>query len=101
LVIGLTMIKVRSGQERSVYADLQNRPDVKDVYSLFGEYSFFVIMQAQEKNGLSRILSEIKERESVIKTGPVLFSPDGDRRSIKDIDPAKTIPALTPDLILN
>ena len=74
MVIGLTMIKVSSGQERSVYAHLQKRPEVRDVYRLFGEYSFFLVMQAEERNGFARMLSEIKARENVIKTGPVLLT---------------------------
>ena len=74
MLIGLTMIKVRSGHERSVYAHLQKRPEVRDVYRLFGEYSFFLVMQAEERNGLTRMLSEIKDREKVIKTGPVLLT---------------------------
>ena len=76
MVIGLTMIKVGSGQERSVYAHLQKRPEVRDVYRLFGEYSFFLVVQAEERNGLSRMLNEIKDRENVIKTGPVLLTAD-------------------------
>ncbi|MCX6673228.1 MAG: Lrp/AsnC ligand binding domain-containing protein [Methanothrix sp.] len=72
----MTMIKVSSGQERSVYAHLQKRPEVRDVYRLFGEYSFFLVMQAEERNGLSRMLGEIKDRENVIKTGPVLLTAD-------------------------
>jgi DNA-binding Lrp family transcriptional regulator len=78
IVIGLTMIKVSSGQERSVYDHLQKRPEIRDVYRLFGEYSFFLVMQAEERNGLSRMLSEIKERENVIKSGPVLLTAECD-----------------------
>jgi DNA-binding Lrp family transcriptional regulator len=74
MVFGMTMIKVSTGQERSVYAHLQNRPEVRDVYRLFGEYSFFLVMQAEERNGLSRMLSEIRAQEDVIKTGPVLLT---------------------------
>ncbi|MCK9440129.1 MAG: Lrp/AsnC ligand binding domain-containing protein [Methanothrix sp.] len=74
MVFGMTMIKVSSGQERSVYDHLQKRPEVRDVYRLFGEYSFFLVMQAEERNGLGRMLSEIKDKENVIKTGPVLLS---------------------------
>ena len=76
IVIGLTMIKVRSGQERSVYARLQERSEVKDVYRLFGEYSFFLVMHAKERNGLGHMLSEIRATENVIKTGPVLLTAD-------------------------
>ena len=74
MVFGMTMIKVSSGQERSVYAHLQKRPEVRDVYRLFGEYSFFLVMQAEERNGLGRMLKDIKDREDVIKTGPFLLS---------------------------
>jgi predicted anti-sigma-YlaC factor YlaD len=77
------MIKVSPGQEGSVYAHLQNRPEVRDVYRLFGEYSFFLVMQAEEKNALGRMLGEIKARENVLKTGPVLFSRDG-RNGVAD-----------------
>jgi len=82
MVIGLTMIKVSPGRERSVYANLQKRPEVRDVYRLFGEYSFFLVMQAEEKNGLSRMLSEIKAKENVIKTGPVLLTADSEPEEI-------------------
>jgi hypothetical protein len=78
------MIKVRSGQERSVYADLKKRPGVRDVYRLFGEYNFFLVMQADGKNGLGQMLSLIKEEESVIKTGPVLFTVDSDFEKIAE-----------------
>jgi len=76
MLFGLTMIKVSSGRERSVYAHLQKRPEVRDVYRLFGEYSFFLVMQAEERNGLGRMLSDINDREDVIKTGPVLLTAD-------------------------
>ncbi len=80
------MIKVRSGQERSVYADLQKRPEVRDVYRLFGEYNFFLVMQADGKNGLGQMLSQIKEEQNVIKTGPLLFTTDSDLDKITEND---------------
>lgn len=71
------MIKVRSDDERSVYADLQKRPEVKDVYRLFGEYNFFLVIQAAERARFERILKEIEAEEKVIGTGPVLLTADG------------------------
>jgi DNA-binding Lrp family transcriptional regulator len=68
------MIKVRSDKERSVYADLKKRPEVRDVYRLFGEYDFFLVMQADGKKKLGQMLSQINEGENVIKTSPVLFT---------------------------
>lgn len=80
------MIKVRSGQERSAYAYLQQRPEVRDVYRLFGEYDFFLVMQADGKSGLGQMLSQIEEEQKVIETGPVFFTTDSDlgRDSEKD-----------------
>jgi DNA-binding Lrp family transcriptional regulator len=78
MVIGLTMIKVSSGHERSVYADLQKRPEVRDVYRLFGEFNFFLVMQAEEKMFIGKVLQDIRNKESVIKTGPVLFTAKSD-----------------------
>jgi DNA-binding Lrp family transcriptional regulator len=88
VVIGLAMIKVGPGREKSVYAHLQKRPEVKDVYSLFGEYSFFLVMQAEERDDLSRILGEIKAGESVVKAGPILLTRDHADREACRADPA-------------
>jgi len=82
------MIKVRSGQERSVYADLQKRPEVRDIYRLFGEFDFFLVMQADGKNGLGQTISQIKEEQNVIKTGPVLFTTDSDLGKITETESA-------------
>lgn len=72
------MIKVRPGHERLAYADLQKRPEVRDIYRLFGEYNFFLVMQADGRTRFNQILKEISETEEVIKTGPVLLTADGD-----------------------
>lgn len=71
------MIKVAPGYEKSVYRDLQRRRGIRDVFRLFGEFNFFLIMQAERKSALSSLLSEIKEEEKVIKTGPVLLTAEG------------------------
>jgi DNA-binding Lrp family transcriptional regulator len=76
MVIGLAMIKVGSDQEKMVYARLQKRPEVKDVFRLFGEYSFFLVIQAKGRDDLSRMLGEIEEAESVVKAAPILLTRD-------------------------
>ena len=72
------MIKVRPGHERLAFADLHQRPEVRDVYRLFGEYDFFLVMQAEGKTRFNQILKEISEKEEVIQTGPILLTADGD-----------------------
>jgi hypothetical protein len=78
MVLALTMIKVTPGYEKSVYMDLQRRRGIKDVYRLFGEFDFFLIMQAERKCMLNSLLSEIQEEEKVVETGPVLLTIDDD-----------------------
>jgi len=77
LVLGLTMIKVNSGREDAAYASLQKRPGIKDVYPLFGEYSFFLVMQAEKRDDLGGILTRIRADESVIKAAPLLVTKEG------------------------
>jgi len=89
MLIGFTMIKVSPGQEGSVYAHLQKRPEIRDVYRLFGEYSFFLVMQAEERNAFIRMLGEIKTRENVIEAGPILLSRDKCDRSHSSPDPVR------------
>jgi cytochrome c oxidase assembly protein Cox11 len=78
------MIKVRSDKERLVYSDLKKRPEVRDIFRLFGEYDFFLVMQADGKKSLGLMLSQIEEGENVIKTGPVLFTVDSDLGKITE-----------------
>ena len=92
IVIGLTMIKVSSGQERSVYDHLQKRPEIRDVYRLFGEYNFFLVMQAEGRGNFNRILKDIKDEEQVIKTGPILLTADAD---LADMSPEKAVSAIS------
>jgi DNA-binding Lrp family transcriptional regulator len=91
MVIGLTMIKVRPGYERSAYSDLQKRPEVRNVYRLFGEYNFFLVMQAEGQSKFNQILKEIKDEELVVKTGPIMLTKDID---LANVAAAKAHPAI-------
>lgn len=85
------MIKVQSGQERSAYAYLQKKPEVRDIYRLFGEYDFFLVLQADGQNGLTRMLREIGEEQKIVKTAPVLFTTDVDAEWIGDVKSSRVL----------
>lgn len=78
VVVALTMIKVRPGYEKSAYSDLQKRTEVKDIYRLFGEFSFFLIMQTEGKSKLEQIMKDIKKEDMVVKTSPVMVAMGSD-----------------------
>jgi len=67
------MIKVEPGYEKSVYRELQTKSEIKDVYRLFGEYSFFLVMQAEGQTKLNQLMLDIEEEEYVIKTRPFML----------------------------
>jgi DNA-binding Lrp family transcriptional regulator len=75
-MIGLIMIKVSPALERSAYIDLQSRPEMIKIYRLFGEFSFLLVIQARERSHLDRLLQEIRVKNHVLTTGPLLISLD-------------------------
>ncbi len=76
MVLGLTMIKIRPGFEKLAKADLQKRPEIRDIYNLFGEFDFFLIVQAERRNVFNQILEDINAEEYIVGTGPMLFTED-------------------------
>jgi DNA-binding Lrp family transcriptional regulator len=78
IVIGVTAVKVVLGQERSVFQALKRKDGIKDVYHVFGEYDFFVIMQGDELVNLSDIMDNIREIYDVTIAQTILVGRDGD-----------------------
>ena len=74
MVLGFTMIKVLHGQEDEAYLALKNTNGMKEVYCILGEYSLFVIMQAENNIMLHRLIDEIKNISSVLSIWHVLVS---------------------------
>ena len=76
MVIGVTMVKVLPGQERSVYCALKRRDGIMDVYHVFGEYDFFVVLQANGLTELDEIMEDIKGAHDVILARTILVGWD-------------------------
>ncbi len=72
MVIGITMIKVVPGQERSVYCSLKGKEGILDVYHIFGEYDFFMVLQAESLVKLNEIMENIKETHDVALARTIL-----------------------------
>jgi DNA-binding Lrp family transcriptional regulator len=80
MVIGVTMVKVVPGQERSVYCALKRRDGIMDVYHVFGEYDFFVVLQADGLGDLDEIMEDIKGSHDVILSRTILVGWDSGLR---------------------
>jgi hypothetical protein len=76
MVIGMTMIKVKPGQDTIAYESIKSIKGVKDIYRIFGEYSLFLIMEAYRTRDLDQIIDEIHMRRGVVEIRPVLVTED-------------------------
>jgi hypothetical protein len=74
MVIGITMIRVVPGHEKTSYVALKKTEGVKEIYHLFGEYDFFLILEALDQTSLSQLLGEIRIKRHVIDTWSLLVS---------------------------
>lgn len=66
------MVIVQPGQERAAYNELVNIEGIKDVYHVFGEYDFVVIMDVDDLGILNRIVDMIRESETVTATQTIV-----------------------------
>ena len=67
MTTGITMVKVVPGQERSVHRFLKGKKEILDLYHVFGEYDFLLIMQAESLARLKEFVEDIQENHHAIK----------------------------------
>ena len=72
MVIGVTMINVLPGYEKAAYRELKNIEGIKDVYHVFGEYDFVVIMDVKDLSILNAVVDRIRESETVTATQTIV-----------------------------
>ena len=68
MMIGIAMVKVVPGQEGSVNCFLKGKEGILDLYHVFGEYDFFLIMQAESPAELNGLMEDIRGGYHVIAT---------------------------------
>jgi len=72
MVIGVTMINVLPGYEKAAYRELRNIEGIKDVYHVFGEYDFVVIIEVKDLSVLNAVVDRIRESETVTATQTII-----------------------------
>ena len=72
MVIGVTMVNVLPGSERSAFNELNRIEGIKDIYHVFGEYDFVVIIEVDDLGNLNSIVDLIRETESVTATQTIV-----------------------------
>ena len=74
MVIGITMLKVVPGQEKACYDALRHAVGIREIYHLFGEFDFFLILNAVNRGGLICLLEDICAQKYVFDTWSLLVS---------------------------
>ena len=88
MVIGVAMIKVMPGKERSVYHAIKGIVGVLDVYHIFGEFDFFIILQAEGLKRLNLLVGEIQDINDVIAARTILIGLDS---GLQEHEPMKVL----------
>ena len=72
MVVGVTLVNVVPGQERSVFDALGNILGIRELYHVFGEYDFLVIVEVEGLLLLSKTVDKIRDVEGVTTTHTVV-----------------------------
>ncbi|MBE0522397.1 MAG: Lrp/AsnC ligand binding domain-containing protein [Candidatus Methanoperedenaceae archaeon] len=72
MVIGVTLVNVVPGKERSVYNELRGIKGIKEVYHVFGEFDFVVICEVDGLSTLNALVDGIRECEHVTSTQTIV-----------------------------
>ncbi|AYK15794.1 MAG: Lrp/AsnC ligand binding domain-containing protein [Methanosarcina flavescens] len=66
------MINVLPGYEKAAYRELKNIEGIKDVYHVFGEYDFVVIIDVEDLYTLNDVVDVIRQSEIVKATKTII-----------------------------
>jgi DNA-binding Lrp family transcriptional regulator len=66
------MINVLPGYEKAAYRELRNIEGIKDVYHVFGQYDFVVIIDVEDLSILNAVVDRIRESETVTATQTIV-----------------------------
>jgi len=72
MVIGVTMVNVSPGSEKRVYNEIKQMKNIRDIYHVFGEFDFVVIIQTDSLSELNKTVDDIRELEGITKTQTVV-----------------------------
>ena len=66
------MVKVVPGEEKSVYNQLNDIDGIKDIFHVFGEYDFVVIMEVEGLSTLNKLVDSIRDIKAVTSTQTIV-----------------------------
>jgi len=83
----LQILKVIPGQEKFVYCMLKNKDGILDVYHIFGDCDFFVVLRTECIEGLKLLLEEF-QKDNIAAARTILVSYEND---MPEFNPVKAL----------
>lgn len=77
MVIAISLVKSLSGHERAVYYILKSTEGVRNLYHVFGDHDFFMILEAESLNDLANLIDGIRGLGEVAAVDTVLIGKGG------------------------
>ncbi|MCK9564634.1 MAG: Lrp/AsnC ligand binding domain-containing protein [Methanothrix sp.] len=75
MVLAISLIKAVPDQEKVVYRALRGMEGIKNLYHIFGNHDFFLILEAESMSSLNKLLNKIAEINSVGAIKSMLVRP--------------------------
>jgi DNA-binding Lrp family transcriptional regulator len=75
MVLAVLLIKAVPDHEKVVYRALREIAGIKKLYHIFGNHDFFLILEAENINGLNELLNKITEINFVGTVKTMLLGP--------------------------
>jgi hypothetical protein len=88
MVMGVAMIKVVPGSEKSAYHSIKAICGVLDIYHIFGGFDFFMMLQAEGLKELNQLVGEIQEIRDVTEARTILI---GLNNGLQEHEPTRVL----------
>jgi uncharacterized protein with GYD domain len=85
MVTAVAIVGVTPGRERSIYYNLKNNDGVLDIYHIFGEYDFLMILQADGLQELNQLVDSILGMRGITVIRTILIGWDSGMQSHRPI----------------
>ncbi len=66
------MVKVVPREEKSAYNKLSSINGIRDIFHVFGEYDFIVIMEVEGLSALNKLVDSIRDIQAVTSTQTIV-----------------------------
>jgi DNA-binding Lrp family transcriptional regulator len=75
MVLAISLIKAVPGQEKTVYRALKELDGVKNLYQIFGDHDLLLILEAESRNEIRKILNDVEGISFVNAVKTMLVAP--------------------------